>query len=246
MTDNDLFESSADDQSPSPQATESPDHDFLAELVGDDKKFKDTQSLAKSVLHKDMHIQQIERENAELRQKIQQSLSLEEFYDKVRSEPSPSSPQGEPERTDFSIEQVGSLVDQRLQEHLNAKNQEANLAYAVNEAKKQLGSDFKRVLRARAQEVGESEADLTQLARQKPKLFLELMLPKAPTRSPDVPGLPRTQMDTAKMPVDPTGGVRNMSWYKKLKASDPVKYKDNRVQVQMHKDALALGEKFFQ
>jgi hypothetical protein len=36
-----------------------------------------------------------------------------------------------------------------------------------------------------------------------------------------------------------------MSFYKKLKAQDPKKYESSEVQVKMHKDAMKLGERFF-
>ena len=45
------------------------DNPFEA-LVGEGKKYKTQDDLAKSVLHKESHIQRIERENAELREAL--------------------------------------------------------------------------------------------------------------------------------------------------------------------------------
>jgi ABC-type proline/glycine betaine transport system ATPase subunit len=86
-----LFSSSDDQSTVSPDLNDNPDHDFVKELVGEGKKFKDVNVLARSVLHKDMHIKEIERENAELRQAVKQGLSREEFYEAIKTlKPSPS------------------------------------------------------------------------------------------------------------------------------------------------------------
>jgi hypothetical protein len=252
MADNDLFDSSTDDQSDplfSDQSAQSSDKDFVSELVGEGKKFKDVQALAASVLHKEMHIHKIENENAELRQRVKQGLSLEEFYDKIKTskpDPSPSSPAvGEQEqKPEISVEQVKALVGDTLKEHQTVEQSKANLNFAINEAKKVYGDSYKKILRDRAREIGETEQELTQLAMKKPHLFVELMV--RPQKTVDTPSLPRTQIDTSKMGLTAGSGVRNMSWYSKLKAADPAKYKSREVQVQMHNDALALGEKFFQ
>jgi hypothetical protein len=226
-----------------------PDKDFVAEIVGDGKKFKDTNALAKSKIASDNHILRIESENAQLRQELKTRLSLEEFYDQVKTKmPSPSSPQhtlqDETERSEISIEQVESLVGKRFQEHMSQEQQKNNLTYVQQEVERRLGPNFKKLMRDRAAEVGEAEENLTTLAMTKPKLFLELMVPKV-SPSESIPNLPRTQIDTGKM-GNLGSTVRNQSFYAKLKQSDPKKYKSREVQAQMHKDALALRDKFFQ
>lgn len=246
MTDNDLF-SSTGDQPETPQINE--DHDYLADLVGEGKKFKDLQALARSTLHKEMHIRNLEKENADFRQAVQQGLTREEFYEAIKSlqQPSPSNPApkaDEPERNEVSVEQIQSLVRDSVNQTLTEKQQESNLVYAVTEAHKALGPNFQRLLKDRAKELGESEADLTMLARTKPKVFLELMVPKA-SDTPHIPSLPRSSVDSGK--GTPSGSeVRNMSYYKKLKQTDPARYKSQATEIQMHKDAMTLGEKFFQ
>jgi hypothetical protein len=226
----------------------SPDKDFVSELVGEDKKFKDVNSLAKSKISADNHILRIESENAQLRQKLKTSMSLEEFMDQAKRMPSPSTPspqqRDETERNEVSIEQVESLVGKRFQEHLTQEQQKSNLVYVQTEVERRLGPNFKKLMRDRAAEVGEAEENLTNLAMTKPKLFLELMVPKvAPRESSST--LPRTEIDTGKM-GNMGATVRNQSWYAKLRQTDLKKYNSREVQSQMHKDALALRDKFFQ
>jgi hypothetical protein len=248
MTDNTsdpLFSSSEEDQTPQPLPE---DHDYLADLVGDGKKFKDAQTLARSVLHKEMHIKEIEKENAELRQTVKQGLSRDEFLEAIQSlKPSPSNPAnptaGQPERTEVSIEQVKSLVEERVSQSRAEQQQQENLRYAVSEAQKRLGPSYQKLLKDRAKALGENEADLTHLARTRPKLFLELMAPQTVT-DPQVPSLPKGEVDTGKLPQSNTG-VRDMAFYNALKKSNPEAYKSPQVQKQMHEDALRLREKFF-
>lgn len=247
MTDNDLFSSKGETQPTT--VPENPDHDFVNELVGEGKKFKDLQSLARSVLHKDMHIRDIESENAELRQLAHKGLTREEFYEAIKAlkEPSPSSSTqtgGEQERNEVSIEQVRSLVAESVNQTLTEQKQQENLAFAVAKAKEVLGPGFQKILMDRARELGENPDDLTRLAMAKPKVFLELMIPKH--TETHIPSLPRSEVDPIKQSVSPSGEIRNASYYKKLRLTDPKKYKSPETEVQMHKDALALGEKFFQ
>jgi hypothetical protein len=246
-TANDLFEPETNDQGLFSETDADPDKDFVAELVGEGKKFKDANALAKSKLASDSHILKIESENAQLRQELKTRLTLEEFYDQVKNKPSPSTPppteQDEPERTEFSVEQIDSLVDKRFQERLTVEQQKNNLAYVTQEVAKKLGPNYKKLMADRAKEVGEAPENLTHLAMTKPKLFLELMVPSVGTTN--IPGLPRTQLDTGKMAFE-NNAVRNQSYYQKLRQTDRKRYDSRNVQIQMHKDAMALGEKFFQ
>jgi hypothetical protein len=245
---NDLFEPEPNDQGLFSDTDVDPDKDFASELVGDGKKYKDVNALAKKAIHADNHIRTIEEENAKLRQELQTRLSVEEFYDRVKSRtPSPSNPepqqQDEPERTEFSIEQIDSLVGKRLQEHLTAEQQKSNLAAVQAEVERRLGPNYRKLMRDRAREVGEVEENLVNLAMNKPKLFLELMVPN--TTQTHIPGLPRTQVDSGKRGA-PHGVVRDSNYYANLRKSDPKRYESREVQIQMHNDALALREKFFQ
>jgi len=249
MTDtaNDLFEPEADDQGLFADGGIDPDKDYVSELVGENKKFKDVNTLAKSKVASDNHILKIESENAQLRQELKTRLSLEEFYDQVKTHtPSPSTPaeptQGEPERTQVSMEQIDSLVGKRLQEHLTLEQQKNNLAYVQSEVVKRLGPNSKTLMRDRAKEVGETEENLTHLAMNKPKLFLELMVPSV--SQTHIPSLPRTELNSGN--PNKQGVVRDSNYYRQLRQTDRKKYDSRDVQIQMHKDAQALGEKFFQ
>jgi ribosome-binding protein aMBF1 (putative translation factor) len=250
MTDNNdpLFSSTTTDPVV-PPVPENPDHDFVTDLVGEDKKYKTVQELAKSVLHKEMHIRDLEKENADYRQAVQQGLTREEFYEamKVLTQPSPSTPsqtEGEPERAPSS-EQISSLVGKLVDERLSEDRQRANLDYTVKEAEKRLGPSYKKILRERAQALGESEQDLAKMARTKPQLFLELM---APVKSVEthVPGLPRSDVDAMKGGAPRGTPIRNQSYYKELKQKQPDVWKRPETQAQMHRDAQSLGETFFQ
>lgn len=251
MTDNELFQASADDK-PAEQAPHqvNEDHDYLSDLVGEGKKYKDPQSLAKALLHSQIHIKDLEKENADFRQAVQQGLTREEFYEALKTlqKPSPSNePQEgrEPEREEVSKEQIQALVRESVNQSMSERQQEANLAYSVTKAREALGEGFQKMLKDRARDLGESEAELTILARNKPKVFLELMIPKSPD-NPQIPGIPRSQLDSGKSSSGMGSEVRNLAYYKRLKQTDPARYKSPQNEIQMHKDALALGEKFFQ
>lgn len=242
-SDDDLFSPDAGDPSnvPSPE-----DKDYLSEFVGEGKKFKDPNALAHSVVHKDIHILKLEKENAEFRQELNKRENLEELYARLkadRSSPNIPAEQPEGEREELNIEQkVKSLLDQGLAQYTTETEQKQNLAFVVNKIRETIGPGYQKVLTDRARELGETEADMVKLARTKPKMFLQLMVPSS-IASSSMPGLPHSSVNTSSGVS--TGNVRNEAFYKKMKAENPKEYKSPKTQLQMHNDALALREKFF-
>lgn len=128
--------------------------DVLSELVGDGKKFKSPEDLAKAKLEADKHISKIEEENAALRKKVEGLDSnyaailakLEEKKPTTVSATSDAAPVSKPSDLDFD-----TLIENRLTAREQRRIAEANMAkckelmiaaYGDVETAKQIRDEF--------------------------------------------------------------------------------------------------------
>jgi hypothetical protein len=242
--------------------TTTPNIDNLVEaLVGDGKKFKTVEELAKAKLEADRFIEQLKNENAGIRQELSTRQTLEELMDKV------SSRERVPESTNtghnqsqgggdgqngaskaFTEEDIARLVEERLSASEKARVHTANLETVQKALVASFGSDYVTHLKAKASELGVSEEYLNTMAKETPKAFLKLVevdgAPKGTTPAlfspPATHGLPSSN----KQGFTPTGN-RKQSWYEDLRKRNPTEYWSPATQNRMHQEALSLGESFF-
>lgn len=236
----DLFKTpegdSAPEQTPDPQ-------DFLSELVGPGKKYADVAALAKGAWHQDKYIPRLEQENANHRSELQTRISVEEQIQRLQAV-QPAAPvvnnnQDEPKTysKEDLLAEVQTLLNQQKQTSVAERNVE-RVAQALQSA---WGTNYQGRLKARAQELGLDQQFLANLAETKPDAFLNIVVPK--TQAPHVTP-PRPQVNSNSMPA--TTGERNEAYYAKLRKENPRLYLTREIQSQEHKDALRLGDRFFQ
>lgn len=246
MADNPLF-SDQENQTQADQLT-------VESLVGEGKRYKDVDALVKAVVEKDLFIDKIKGENAELRGLVKGEAALEAFLTKIKPTGTPAevtnsgTPPSQSEanqmnqetnnqKPSLSLDEVQKLLDEREQ-----KNREnANLAYAAEQARLAFGANAPAVLRAKAAELGMTEDELTAVARTKPQAFLKLVEAKPQAASG---AMPRTQVNTASQ-VN-TSNVRNNTFYEKLRKEigNDAFFKP-KIQNEMFRDAKELGDAFY-
>jgi hypothetical protein len=232
---------------------EDPNKDYLAELVGDDKKFKTSQDLAKGKAEADRFILQLQEELAGIRQDLNTRVTLEAFMDKMNTTKpleTPSTDQnnqndpgtGEKGITTADIER---LLEERISAREAQRTQETNVSEVKSKLTEAFGPDYVNKLKAKTSELGLSEDFMSKLAKEQPKAFLQLIgvsatqSRQAPTNSLFTPPSSNSQGSFA-----PTAD-KSHSTYEALRKSDPAKYWTPEVQNQLHKDAQRLGERFF-
>lgn len=243
---------------PNTPVTPDPTKQYFEELVGDGKKFKSPEDLARAKLESDRFIEQLKGEMAGLRQDLSTRLTLEQMMDKIAATPkapnpepvnnqSPSNGEGGVKLT--TEEDIARIVEQRLSEAEKLRNQEANLNQVRQLLSEKYGPDFATHLKQAATNLGVGEDFLNNLAKEQPKAFLRLVEAEAPKQqSPAASGL-FTPPKGQNTPVNGTGfspsGDRKQSYYDSIKQKDPATYWSASVQNQLHKDAIRLGEAFF-
>lgn len=223
------------------------DTNYLAALVGDDKKFKTVDDLARGKAESDRYIQELTSKLDELRQELNTKTSMQEMLDQLKASNTPKVPDTNgtpavPEQTNHSSleEQLETLLAQREAKKAVETNMERvrrvltenfndQATIAINNKAKQLGMSVKR---------------LQEIAADAPQAFFSLMgIQENVQHQPSGVAAPRPSVNSSG--AQPVGSVRNAAYYEKLKRENPKVYFDPKTTVQQIKDRTALGDKYY-
>jgi len=228
-----------------------PEGEALSTLVGEDKKFKDLESLAKGKLESDNYIAKLEENLTKVQTELEKRSTLDDVMNQInQSRQSQESTQESQAHVEQSSDQgsteqvdIDKLLESKLSEYEKAKQEENNLSFAAQELKKIHGDSAQAHLNGKAKELGVTVKDLESYAKSNPKVFLSLVSGQSQgnnTQSPNFTG----SVDTSKNYTSNTG-EKNQSYYNKLKQTDPTLYRSPKIQMEMHEQAIKLRENFF-
>lgn len=224
----------------------------IEDLVGDGKKFKTVEDLAKGKVMSDRFIEQLQKENEDFRSELKTRITLEEFMTKVNSgattqntDPANNQNQAsEKQPSALTPEQLEQLLDKKLQERESANSARQNLNVVKQRLQDTFGPNYVTKLDEEARNLGLTRDFLNQLAATQPNaLFRILGVDGQKGQEPGLftpPPSSGSVSTRSNTPVD-----RTEAFYKNLKKSNPTEYWSASVQAQMHRDAIRLGEKFF-
>jgi hypothetical protein len=137
------------------------DKNYLEDLVGEDKKFKSVEDLAKGKAESDAFIRKLQEENEGMRQELKTRISLQEFMDKQeqmrKNEPANSVPENTTSessaetkttnQSNFKPEDIEKLLEKKLAEREQQSNTQRNMAAVVNRLKEVWGPNYTAELR---------------------------------------------------------------------------------------------------
>lgn len=229
------------DENPSEVVTIEEGKDYVAELVGDDKKFKDVQGLARGKLEADNYIKTLTERLDELRKELDGRTSLDAFLAEMKGlKAAPQNEQTQPIDPPV-VQPQSSLDDSTLEERLVQilerravqEKSESNLDQVQRVLKDQLGDQAKNVLNNKAREHGMSVKDLEGLATRSPTAFYTLMGldPNRSTYQNAAPARSSVNLGNSGAPQ----GVKNKAYFDNLKRTNPTAYRDPRTTVEMIK-----------
>lgn len=228
-----------------------PNKDYLSELVGEGKKFKDLAALARAKAESDAFVSHLTSELKELKQELNTRSRLEEVVTRLTESRSvtPSNVQDPPAREEnrepqgLTAEALEELLNRKLTERDTRTAKERNVESAKAELLKSFGPDYINILKTKAAELGTSTDWFNNLAAENPKALMALVgAPPQRQESGDIMSPPRSQVSTTFIPQSTD---RDKAYYDKIKRDNPSQYWHKDTQVQMHKDAMRLGERFF-
>lgn len=232
------------------QSTETTPEVKIDDLVGEGKKFKTVEDLAKGKLEADRFIEKLTREQAELRNELNTRIGLTEFLDQIKnSTTQQNQPSGDNQvrnggenATALTPEQIEELLDRKLTAKEQARIASENLKVTKQKLAEAFGPNYVNKLNEEANNLGLSKEYMNNLAATAPQALFKLLGVDNRAQPQDLFTPPSNgfRTPTANAPVE-----RTQSWYDQLKAKDPKQYWDAKTQVQLHKDAIRLGERFF-
>lgn len=231
------------------QITIDPNKDYLADLVGDGKKFKSPEDLAKGKFYADQTIEVMKRRMDELREEYkkerEQNLTraqLEEVLKGFQQAPASNALPlvNEDTKPVFDPAQLDSLVANKYQELKEKEKQEANYSVVKAKLTEKYGSNYKDVLSKQMEDLGLSADEVDTMARRNPTVFIKAFgLDQKPSDSYQPPVRSSTQG------FAPTSGKkRTWAWYQELKKNQPKVYHDPKTNQQMMADYAELKDDF--
>jgi len=142
-------------------------------------------------------------------------------------------------------EEIDALVSQRVSEQLSAHQktlkQQENLSLVQAKLKEHFGEEYQSVYKQRLDNLGLSREYADELAKTHPQVFLKTFELDA-TKNVNTTTLPRSQQRPNSF--SPSSPKRDWNYYQEMKKANPKMYLDPKIAVQMHDDAIALGDAF--
>lgn len=224
--------------------------DYFAELVGPEAKFKTPQDLARGKVESDLFIEQLKRENAEMRNDLSTRIKYEEFLDRVeRAKLSnegnqPNEEQQGQQKSAMSPEELEQLLDRKFREREARSTATQNLTEVQNKLRETLGPNYALKVREQAQALGLSTEFLNNLAATQPKAFYRMLdIDTSKGTSPSV-SPPKTSVNTEGF-VPSTGTARGKSYFDEILKKDRLVYFTPKVQNEIFAAIKEMGEEKF-
>ena len=195
--------------------------------------FAEYEALRKRDEHAQAHIERLERENEELRDKytaledkLSKATTLDDALARMQN-------QGEGQAIDRA--DVAQVVAEVLGQERTQARMESNWAEVTNKLTEVFGdwttADAK--VQERARELDISVQDATSMAKKNPKAFLQLF---APQSKPSATARSSGTGEVGQRGVSTQGETRDQSWWNNLRRKDPNKYWSVEMQAMMRRD----------
>lgn len=227
--------------------------DYLLELVGEGKKFKTVQDLARGKYEADVHIGILEKTQDQLRadylklnEESQARAKLQELVDQLKV------PQKQPTNSEQPLANVDntkppvdfdSLINSKMEARELSKKQAGNFKIVQDKLMERFGSNYQTVLKQQSAELQLTSDYVNDLARRSPEAFFRTMGLNEPERKDNFQ--PPFKSNQRSDSFNQKGSQkRTWAYYQELKKTNPKLYYDPKIVVQMDKDYQDLGKVF--
>jgi hypothetical protein len=226
---------------------------YLEDLVGEGKKFKTVEDLARGKAEADLYIETLNRRSDELREdylKIREEATaqakLQDLIDRLEGTNTRQIPQPPVEnlerKPEFDPTKLPSLIKEEIRRDRAEEKASSNFTQVQNKLKEQFGSNFQTILQDKMNSLDLTVEDINSLARKSPTAFFNTL--GLNQQSPEsLSPMPRSSTNTAGFKPQ-TKEKRTWSYYENLRKSNPKMYYDPKIANQMHDDAIAMGDEF--
>ena len=232
-------------------STTSDQDSLVATLVGEGRKYKTVDELAKAYMHVDEFVETLKTENAKLKDEVTKSRTLDEVLEQLKKSETPSSidqrgSDGVPAKGGLTVEQIASIVREQVTGIETQKSKQSNLLKADALMKATFGEKAAEVFQKEAT-TPEAKKVLTDLASVSPEKFLAVF--KASVSSSSTPSQVDGSTSTSTVSFASNSGratdPSTKEFYDALRKDNPKAYYSQAMQLQMNKAAVADPAKFF-
>lgn len=221
--------------------------DYLTELVGEGKKFKDTQALAKGKATSDAFINQLLKEKADLLTELKSRKTVQELLTDRNSNPPPPVPVqpedngNEPDLT--NTKDLETLLERKLTEREQASVKQRNLSIVKEKLQEVWGDKYALELRTAASQLGLGEQFLDNLASEQPAAFFKLVGIDAVAQRPVQP-LPNNSRPSERT-LSNKPQIRGFSYWEAERRKQGDNFWNPKNQLAMWQDIQKYGETEF-
>lgn len=162
--------------------------DQLANIKAEDgrQKFNDVETALSSIPHAQSYINELSTKVKQLEQELEQRKGIETVLERIDSlSTSQAKPVEQPSSSGIDPTQIEQLLDQRLAQRELAQRQQENANLVLNQLKERFGEKAEVEFNTKAQQLGLSPAQLSDLARSAPQAALAFF--QAPPSNPANP-----------------------------------------------------------
>lgn len=206
--------------------------------------------LIETKVESDLYIKTLERQKDEMRndliakdKEIQARESMDALIDRMNAHTPPPAPTLKPEEkpTGPGLPEIESLFERKYQEKALLDIENRNFSVVQDKLRERFGNNSQAVLQEQAQTLGLTKDDVNTLAKKSPEAFFRMLGLNDKTPDPSI-APPRSAQRNDQF--SPRSTVRDWNFYQSMKAKNPKDYWAPKTQLQMHRDADALGDKF--
>jgi hypothetical protein len=209
------------------------------DLVGEGKRYKDPDILARSVVEKDRHISRVEAENRAMREELAAKVKMEDFMDRMNTITTRPAEKEDTKPQVTEGQDIDAVLDQKLKQFEARQQLQKNLDFVRTELERQMGKGYKQRLRAFAENLGLDDNFVNTMAAERPQAFLKMV------GAVKEESLLTPPTGSSRPTTSAGSGVRNKKYYDDLRKKDLNRYFSVGVQQQMWKDIDEMGESYF-
>jgi|TARA_R110000803_G_scaffold38016_3_gene82055 hypothetical protein len=236
----DIFEGEAN----SPASTQTTGS--VAELVGEGKKFATVEDLAKGKAEADVFIEQLKKEQAELRSDLDQRLSAQDLLDEIRKEReaqlhASSAPAEGNTTPSLGQDDIASLVNSTIEQRETQQTADQNILTVDSKMKDLYGDKAQEMMLTKAAASNISVDFLKDIAAKSPNAFFNVL--GLSDQRPATPTMTQGSVDTTGLTPKTTNG-NSWSDFEVMRRENPKMYWKPETQIRLLKAKQEQGESF--
>lgn len=202
----------------------------LSKLVGEDKKFKSVEDLARGKLESDLLIEELKvklaRKEEEAAKESSAKSKLDDILQKLEQNKNPNS--GDNTNPVLDEDKIAKIVQAQMTNAEKRRTAEQNIDTTNAKLNEIYGDKAKERVEAKAKELGISMAKLKEISSESPSAFYSMIgISDVKKETPASPN--KSSVNTAAKEFAPDYKVGTKEYYKELRRKDPIEYYNKHI-----------------